>query len=213
MKANFRKFLPLTLLLFVLPMVVVTSAYAQTASCEVYLTNDVQTAPDQIEFDIYVKSINHDAFPGGFSYGNGQYRIEFNPSIINYERDLVEVEVLKGTSELSCADQQPLQCSFLPDAISAFLIRARFPVKPELASLIPAGNTGIRIARIRMKVVSISEKMPSFFNHGVTADLRLSDQNPGTTAVSYMEKAGTAALCDPIRLSGAYLTNKPLNGQ
>lgn len=213
MKANFHIFPPLTLLLFFVSMVMGTSAYAQTASCEVYLTNDAQTAPDQIEFDICVRSTNHDDFPAGFLYGHGQYRIEFNPSIINHERDLIEVEVLKGSSELSCVDQQPLHCSFLPDTISAYLVRARFPVKPELASLIPAGNTGIRIARIIMKVVSISEKTPSFFNQGTTADLRLSDQNPGTTAVSFMEKSGTVAVCKPIELSGASLSNKPLLGQ
>ncbi|GAP42748.1 hypothetical protein TBC1_11887 [Lentimicrobium saccharophilum] len=213
MKANFHIFPPLTLLLFFVSMVMGTSAYAQTASCEVYLTNDAQTAPDQIEFDICVRSTNHDDFPAGFLYGHGQYRIEFNPSIINHERDLIEVEVLKGSSELSCVDQQPLHCSFLPDTISAYLVRARFPVKPELASLIPAGNTGIRIARISMKVVSISEKTPSFFNQGTTADLRLSDQNPGTTAVSFMEKSGTVAVCKPIELSGASLSNKPLLGQ
>ena len=213
MKAKYHLFLPVFLLLFVLSMVMVNSAYTQTASCQVYLINDAQTAPGQIEFDICVRSTNHDDFPAGFLYGHGQYRIEFNPSIINHERDLIEVEVLKGSSELSCVDQQPLHCSFLPDTISAYLVRARFPVKPELASLIPAGNTGVRIARISMKVVNIAEKTPSFFNQGITADLRLSDQNPGTTAVSYLEKVGTAAICDRIKLSGVLLANKPLNGQ
>jgi len=213
MKANYR----LSLLMIISPVVslfiMVTTASAQMASCEVLLINDTQTAPGQIEFDICVRSTNHDDFPAGFLYGHGQYRIEFNPSIINHERDLIEVEVLKGSSELKCIDQQPLHCSFLPDTISAFLVRARFPVKPELASLIPAENNGTRIARISMKVVSITEKTPSFFNQGTTADLRLSDQNPGTTAVSFMEKSGTVAVCKPVELSGASLSNKPLHGQ
>lgn len=213
MKAKFRLFLPVFLLVFILSVVLVTSAFTQTASCEVYLINDAQTAPDQIEFDICVRSTNHDDFPAGFLYGHGQFRIEFNPSIINHERDLIEVEVLKGSSELKCIDQQPLHCSFLPDTISAFLVRARFPVKPELASLIPAEITGTRIARISMKVVSIAEKTPSVFNQGITADLRLSDQNPGTTAVSFMEKSGTVAVCKPIEISGTSLSNKPLHGQ
>ncbi|MHC1774634.1 MAG: hypothetical protein AB9834_04390 [Lentimicrobium sp.] len=184
---------------------------AQIASCEVILINDMQVSPNQVEFDIYLKSTNNAGFPDGFLYGNGQYRIEFDSSFCQSENCKFEAKIIEGSSGLTNSEQHPVKCSFINSSLKSLLVHARFPVRPEIASKISPEGNGTRIARIRLSILDSKSDKPLKFAAGATPDFKLSSVNPVPTAVSFLEKAGTAAVCSPLTTSNDQLKNKPFS--
>lgn len=119
--------------------------HAQIPTYEAYLINDVQTAPNQYEFDIYVKRIGSVPFE---AYGL-QCALIFEESIRN--GGTFSAMYLQGTSEMN-SEQIPSDPSlaFHSGNKCTFKLAARTVLNPGTATIISSVGYGTRLGRFRI---------------------------------------------------------------
>ena len=121
------------------------SLHAQIPTYEAYLINDVQTAPNQYEFDIYVKRIGSVPFE---AYGL-QCALIFEESIRN--GGTLSAMYLQGTSEMN-SEQIPSDPSlvYYSGNKCTFRLAARTVHSPGDATIISSVGYGTRLGRFRI---------------------------------------------------------------
>ncbi|MBL0096771.1 MAG: hypothetical protein IPP46_09965 [Bacteroidetes bacterium] len=140
------------------------------------LSNDVQVAPNQLEFDVYMIS----TFPGSFELAGHQYNIAYNTAMKN-GGTMTDAWVAAST-QLS----NPAQLQNTINAATAGQLRLAGPPAPGVGagSIIPTAP-GIRVGRMRL-----TNSIP-FASVQANLAFNLVTINPSTSANYYLGTVNT----------------------